>query len=136
MKVSTVLDKFKEEYLSKEGQVNIDEFIVKLQDACNLAIVKERITLVKKIGKMFQMEPEEVEKKILPKQKRSIAEGRRIQMETANKDQPILFEHLVADNGKEYYYQKKQYGLIIEYLNETVYIIVGYYKDGKPVIIG
>lgn len=139
MKVKTVLAKIVNDYQHSDNDqektaLNFDGFIEELESATNLAIEKERKTLINKFSKMTNLTPEEIEKKLLPKEKRNITQEKMKTLEKINSDQVTLYEEIEID-GKEYYCQKVDHGLVIEFVTSDQTILVGYYLKGKVNLI-
>ena len=99
-----------------------------LSEAIDNAIAKERLSLIKKVAKVCDIDPEDLEKKILPKAKRQCNAEKIKEIMNKHKNQAIMFSPIVH-NGKQYFYVDKQYGTVIERFNNKP-IIVGYMDNG------
>lgn len=130
MKISTVIEKIKAlDYsdMPEQTQEVMQDLFVDLAEAYNLAVAKERSSLIKKFSKHFDIHAEEIEKHILPKNKRQEAKQRLQEYERMQENQAIKYERVIH-NDKEYYHQTGKYGIVITN-NNGVPQIVGYMGD-------
>lgn len=125
MKISTVLEKINT--LNATHQENLQGLLVELGEAYNLAVAKERSSLIKKFSKHYDIHAEDIEKHILPKNKRQEAKERIQEYERIQENQAIKYER-IEHEGKEYYYQNTKYGIVIEH-NNGIPAIVGHMGD-------
>lgn len=132
MKVSTVLQKINNQY--NNGIIDFETFITMLTESCEQTIIKERISLIKKFAKVFEMDPENVENKILPKKKRHITAERLKHLSDLYSKQPILYREIIKD-GEYFQCEMEQYGLIYGTDDNDNIIICGHMKDNVPIFL-
>lgn len=131
MKIITVLQKIKNDYNEETfNSETLDRLIEELGDACDRTVVKERISLINKFAKNYNLHPEEVEKQILPKKKRHIIEDRIRKFIEIQSKQMKLYKKFTLDN-KIYYREDNNYGMVY---NESMEL-KGYVKNGKIIFI-
>ena len=123
MKISTILSRIKAQNESHE-QIMIG-LMAELDKAYEAAIAKERLSLIKKLAKQYNINAEEIEKKILPKKKRQQAAENIRKLEEMNRQQLPIYKRIVK-NDNEYFYEDKHLGIVIRDLN-TIPKIIGYY---------
>ena len=127
MKTSTVLQKIKKQY--ENGEIDFDHFIKALADACSQTIIKERKSLIKKFAKGYNLDTEEIEKKILAKKNRHITEEKVLKYIDMFSQQPIIYKTLMKD-GNEYQCEMKTHSMIYDIAQE-IPKIVGYISSSK-----
>jgi hypothetical protein len=131
MKISTSLSRIKAQ-MDAHSQLMIDS-MNELEKSYDVAVAKERLSLIKKFSKQYGIPIEDIEKKILPKKKRQqIAENIK-KLEEMNRKQLPIFKKIIKDE-QEYFYEDKHWGIVIQDL-ETVPKIVGYYDEKDEDII-
>lgn len=123
MKISTILSRIKAQNESHE-QIMIG-LMAELDKAYEAAIAKERLSLIKKLAKQYNINAEEIEKKILPKKKRQQAAENIRKLEELNRQQLPIYKRIIK-NDNEYFYEDKHLGIVIRDLN-TIPKIIGYY---------
>tara|TARA_B100000497_G_C7303064_1_gene205434 strand:- start:100 stop:522 length:423 start_codon:yes stop_codon:yes gene_type:complete len=132
MKISTVLEKIKAlDYsdMPEQTQEAMQSLLIDLTEAYNLAVAKERSSLIKKFSKHFDIHAEEIEKHILPKNKRQEAKERLQEYERIQENQAIKWEGIVY-NDKEYYRQPGKYGIVITNNNGKLQLVGHMGDDG------
>lgn len=127
MKTSTIINKIHNQY--QAGELEFDDMIVALQDACHLAIVKERKSLVKKFSKVYNLDIQEVEKKVLPKRNRHITEEKIKEYSDMFSKQPTIYTKLIHEE-EEYLGELKRYGLIYKVKGKSAKV-AGYFNKKK-----
>jgi hypothetical protein len=137
MKTSTVLQKIKKQY--DDGEIDFDHLIEALSEACLQTIIKERKSLIRKFAKGYELDPEDVEKKILAKKNRHITEEKVLKYIDMFSQQPIIYQTLMK-NGIEYLCEMSTFSLIYDInacdSDERVPKIVGYINSLKqPIFI-
>lgn len=131
MKISTALANIINEKKTHEAKMQI--LHQELVDAIDNTINKERSALINKFAKAFDLAPETVEKKILPKSKRQCDKQRLEEMRIMHENQAIMYKPIIID-GKKYFYQDKEGGIIIDN-NDDQMTIIGCMVNGCPTLI-
>lgn len=131
MKVSTALANINTEKKAHEAKMAV--LYQDLLDAIENAANKERMALINKFAKAFDLAPELVEKKTLPKAKRQCDKQKLEELRLMHEQQAIMYKPIIID-GKEYFYQDKDDGIIVDNVN-GVMTIIGSMVNGQPMII-
>jgi hypothetical protein len=111
----------------------INELLKDLGDAYELALNKERSSLIKKLSKVVNMQPEDIERTILPKKKRQCNAERLKEMQEMHANQTLSYVKIVFEDI-EYYHEDKDKGIVIKELN-GIPNIVGYMDNGEIVFL-
>lgn len=128
MKTSTILKQINDSY--NKGNINFEEFISTLHESCEHIIKKERIILIKKFSKIFNIPVEKVENKILPKKKRHIIEE--ILANYAISSSKIILYKNIIINNRTFICEMQQYGLVYELDKNEIVNIVGIMYNNRP----
>lgn len=131
MKISTALANIANEKMAHESKMQA--LHQDLLDAIDNTINKERMALINKFAKVFDLTPEMVEKKILPKAKRQCDKQRLEEMRIMHENQAIMYKPIIIDN-KRYFYQDKEGGIIIDN-DDGRMTIVGCMVNGCPTLV-
>ena len=99
MKINTVLDKIRSE--NESHNLVIENLLVDLNNAYQLSLCKERASLIKKIAKVVNMQPVDVEHAILSKDKRQCNAERLKEMRALHKNQTLSYKQIFFE-GIEY----------------------------------
>jgi len=129
MKIGTVLQKILNLYGDESEEINM--MIEKLAESCEQTVTKERMALIRKFSKAFDITPEQIESKILPKRKRHITEEKLQKLAELYSKQPIIYKDINYKNN-EYCAEMDQYGLIYGTDDEDKLYIAGFMKNDRP----
>lgn len=132
MKTSTVLQKIKNQY--NNGDLDFDELVEALGEACSKTIIKERKSLIKKFAKGYDLNAEDVEKKILAKKNRHITEEKILKYIDLFSKQPVIYKTLLK-NGKEYRCEMTTYGMIYDVGKDKIKAVGYINSNNQPVFI-
>lgn len=123
MKVSTALQNIELEKQNYELKMQIlNEELIK---AIENTIKKERSSLISKFAKSYNLAPEAIEKKILPKSKRQCDAQKLEEMRIMHENQAIMYKPIIYE-GKEYFYHDKPGGIVIKHNGDLPATIVGH----------
>jgi hypothetical protein len=131
MKINTVLEKIRS--ANEAHRIDIENLLIDLNEAYELALCKERVSLIKKIAKVVNMQPEDVEHAILPKKKRQCNAERLKEMKALHENQTLSYVPIEFE-GVEYYHEDKPKGIVIQSVEGTP-TIVGYMNEGEIVFL-
>lgn len=130
MKIKTALHNIELE--KQRHELAMQQLYASLEEAIELDKNKTRASLINKFATVFEMSPELVEKKILPKAKRQCDAQKIEEMRRIHEDQSIMYEQKIH-NGKTYYYHNKPGGIVMEKDENDRPNIVGY-MSGNSIV--
>lgn len=128
MKIGTVLQKIVNLYGDESEEINM--MVEKLAESCEQTVIKERMSLIRKFSKAFDISPEKIESKILPKRKRHITEEKLQHLATIYSKQPLIYKDIYYKNN-EYLAEMDKYGLIYGTEDDMLFI-AGFMKNDIP----
>ena len=123
MKIKTALHNIELE--KQRHELAMQQLQISLKEAIELDRNKTRASLINKFATVFDMAPEVVEKKILPKAKRQCDAQKIEEMRLIHENQAIMYEQKNY-NGKTYHFQNKPGGIVMEKDDNGQTRIVGY----------